>query len=476
MRFIVVILLFILASCVSDSTSTNTNSEDGNPTDVQITGVVSAGPVDGATVSLYRVNADGTDGALIANTTSDSAGNFSFTLAPETGPVEIYALNGTFNEEASGLPITLNVALRTRLAALPAGKISVGVTPLTEIASTCASTIQAYTGATQAVNISNCNKALSLASGLTDITKAPANPNLTLSDPTSQAAKYSLLLAGISEFANQNNFDSSLVVLDALKADFYFDGKFDGKNNGTPLTFSDIASTPMHSYMWSNELVFSISYYRNSSSIFSSASVPLLTSNPSLTCSSEAPTKCGALCVVLSSSPYNCGTCGNACPAVSNANPTCVSSVCGFECITGYTNCAGSCLNLQSDVNNCGACGQVCANRANSSPSCASGLCGVNCSYGYANCNGSAGDGCEVNTSSDIYNCGACGMACSSSPHSSPTCSLGTCGFTCSAGYGNCDMNPGNGCETYTNADNNNCGSCGTVCTMGKSCVNGSCQ
>src|SRR5579862_2584162 len=43
--------------------------------------------VAGATVSAYQVNADGTQGALIATTTTDSSGNYSLNLGAYSGPV-----------------------------------------------------------------------------------------------------------------------------------------------------------------------------------------------------------------------------------------------------------------------------------------------------------------------------------------------------------------------------------------------------
>jgi hypothetical protein len=112
--------------------------------------------------------------------------------------------------------------------------------------------------------------------------------------------------------------------------------------------------------------------------------------------------------------------------------------------------------------------------RANVTPTtgsdpCTGGSCSGTCSTGFADCNtNKAYDGCETDTRVDSGNCGGCGTNCNTTVgHASgATCSNSVCAFSgsCSAGYGNCDSNSANGCESDFSTSTTNCGACGTNC------------
>ncbi|MFO0563478.1 MAG: hypothetical protein U0269_35975 [Polyangiales bacterium] len=180
------------------------------------------------------------------------------------------------------------------------------------------------------------------------------------------------------------------------------------------------------------------------------------------------------------SSAANCGACGNVC-SVANGTPACTAGMCAVaSCSMGFADCNGSVadgceVNTSNSASNCGACGNVCT-VANGTPACAAGMCAVaSCSANFANCNGSAVDGCEINTSNNVSNCGACGNVCTIA-NGTPACTSGLCAVaSCGAGFANCDGNANNGCETNTNTSSTSCGACGTVCPAGQSCSMGTC-
>ncbi len=165
-------------------------------------------------------------------------------------------------------------------------------------------------------------------------------------------------------------------------------------------------------------------------------------------CNKQAADGCEAN---IGGDPATCGSCGNACPM-------------------GNFCCSGKCADFTGDVKNCGGCGGICP-VANNVPACVAGMCAVGkCSDGFANCNGVVGDGCEVDTRSDLKNCGGCGMACAKD---APACTKGVCG--CPLGFADCDKNPANGCEVDVITDGKNCGACGNVCQQGYVCIMGAC-
>jgi hypothetical protein len=178
-------------------------------------------------------------------------------------------------------------------------------------------------------------------------------------------------------------------------------------------------------------------------------------------------------CRDLQTDVENCGECGHACPAGN----ICVNGYCVCDaqscCPADETYCLAhlgtpaGCTDTQTDVHNCGGCstlpnGQIDPNAKD-------------CSLINQTCCGAA---C-VDTLNDRNNCGACGHQCPTGGLYTGACSLGVCTMVgCPPGFGNCDADAGNGCESNLSTDVNNCGACGNVCpgqSGGAICHNGIC-
>jgi hypothetical protein len=77
----------------------------------------------------------------------------------------------------------------------------------------------------------------------------------------------------------------------------------------------------------------------------------------------------------------------------------------------------------------------------------------------------------------DVHNCGSVGNDCTALPNVSTVhCAGGVCVIdTCQTGFGNCDGDVTNGCETNNQKSAAHCGSCGNKCPRKQICRSGTC-
>src|SRR5207253_725494 len=106
--------------------------------------------------------------------------------------------------------------------------------------------------------------------------------------------------------------------------------------------------------------------------------------------------------------------------------------------------------------------------------SCVAGMCVTGtCLTGWGDCNTDPKDGCETSLHVDPKNCGGCGRTCTYANGigaCADVCYLAACKF----GFDDCNEEPKDGCETSTVTDKKNCGGCGMPC-MPKANANGDC-
>ncbi len=158
-------------------------------------------------------------------------------------------------------------------------------------------------------------------------------------------------------------------------------------------------------------------------------------------------------------------------------------------CQTGRDCCSGKCIDTTKTVDNCGGCGTACPTPANTTMKCekdsttGKGVCKVaSCTAGWADCNasttGGAADGCEQDIFTKLDNCGGCGTACTIA-NGTGVCEGGVCKVaTCNTGFGNCDGRNDTGCEQELKTVAH-CGACNTACAPANAagdCSDGTCK
>jgi hypothetical protein len=167
----------------------------------------------------------------------------------------------------------------------------------------------------------------------------------------------------------------------------------------------------------------------------------------------------------------------------ANAFPVCSLGTCGSTCRPGFGECDGNEANgceesLATSTLHCGSCGRTCV-VPNASAACAASTCAIaSCNAGFADCNMSPGDGCEVNTNTTVTSCGSCGRGCAVA-NGTAGCAGGACTVAaCSVGFGNCNGSAADGCEVNLLSTVASCGSCGRACAVANGtagCAAGAC-
>jgi hypothetical protein len=145
-------------------------------------------------------------------------------------------------------------------------------------------------------------------------------------------------------------------------------------------------------------------------------------------------------------------------------------SMCVCRCEADLTqprtckSCSNSCLTSVSNAD-----GITCNPDASLASACSYG----SCKTGFADCDGNTSNGCEASLQG-IRSCGSCGTDCTklvanavsvSCAPADATSSEHFCTYgKCATGWGDCDLNVTNGCETRLN-NPQACGSCLSNCS-----------
>ena len=201
-------LLAILGACADVSTPK-----------MNINGIVSKGPIGGATVTVYALNSDGTTGEILGTAITEADGSFAVEIEDYTGNVLVVSSEGQYTDEATG-ETKENPGLRTALDNVKETNY-VAVTALTEIAARRAE----GAGGLITGNIKEANAFITDMIGNIDIVSTrPADVLDPSSASTTEDEKeYGLILAGMSQMVADAVFPNISAVMTNISDDLIDD-------------------------------------------------------------------------------------------------------------------------------------------------------------------------------------------------------------------------------------------------------------
>ena len=208
------------------------------PASASLSGSVTKGPVAGAELYIYRMDASGqASGDPVAGPIITAAdGSWSVSIpASEPRPLLVVASGGTYTDEATGASVTAG----EMNSLLPDGADSVAVTPVSELLVRSARKHLASNpeaSLDQAVDAGRDVLGQVLGISFDPLTTVPSST----AGATDQALQYAATLGGLSQLANSNSPAADPFAAVMALAEDASDGVLDGLSDGVPVDIDGI--------------------------------------------------------------------------------------------------------------------------------------------------------------------------------------------------------------------------------------------
>jgi hypothetical protein len=229
--FLAVVISAVLSACGGGGGS--------SPANTTVSGKASKGPINGGTVTVYALKADGAKGNQIGPiATTNVDGKYEINLGSYTGNVLVEVTGGTYTDEATG-GTKDNPGLSAAASGV-SGNVYVAVTALTDIA-------VKYAGSSlTTAKINTGNNIVSSMIGVNIINTMPVDVSVTgtAGMATLDQIKYGMALATISRMALDGNSDVATVI-DAIKVDLA-DNQLDVTGPVMLIALNNFTSDPAH--------------------------------------------------------------------------------------------------------------------------------------------------------------------------------------------------------------------------------------
>lgn len=208
----------------------------GGATGPTVSGTVVKGPVSGATLTAYALNADGTLGASLGSGSSGSDGSFSFALSSTpAGAVALVAAGGSYVSESDGATVSKGSDFSVVLAGVGSGGVSgLAVSPLSDMVGARARALMA-SGTAVADALTTAYALLASTYGLPADSLSSLLPSFTKASIGTPAFALGVVLGSLDTCDKLLPSGLRGRLFSALSADFS-DGVFDGKVAGAAIT------------------------------------------------------------------------------------------------------------------------------------------------------------------------------------------------------------------------------------------------
>lgn len=225
------------------SSMVNATLSDLSSTVVLVNGYATKGPMNGATVTIYALNADGTRGAALGEgtTTADDTGKFSVGLHTRpTTPIAVSISNGSYTSEYDGKTVQSSSAMDAIIDSVPQGGISdVSVTPLSDMVAKRSAALVSQ-GSTLS---SALTQARNDVRALYKLNAAPEGivPSFSPSHAGTDRFALGMVLVSLENFTHTVGATDTDAVYTTISADFA-DGTLDGKASSASVQYGTLAN------------------------------------------------------------------------------------------------------------------------------------------------------------------------------------------------------------------------------------------
>jgi hypothetical protein len=197
-----------------------------------ISGIASKGPLNSATIKVYKLAQDGSKGAQLGiDTPTQTDGSYSIDIGSYSGATLVEVSGGTYMDEATHTTLSLTTPLRTAMSNL-SGSASVAITPLTEMSVKLAESA----GGLTKDNIDTAQNQVqqNVSNGIDIVKTLPADALNTPPGASVAQKEYGILLAAVAVHAENTRIAGNAAKQDVAGAILELSGLAQG--NLDPVT------------------------------------------------------------------------------------------------------------------------------------------------------------------------------------------------------------------------------------------------